>query len=68
MLDVGRIHRKTLDQNLAGFGGLFRERLDVGPGPLGINVVGSDRRNAAPIVDARGDKLLKRTGRRFGGA
>jgi len=47
-----RIDRQTLDQGLAGGGGLLLQAFEVRPGGLGVDEVRSDRRDAAPVVDA----------------
>ncbi len=58
--DEFRIDREALDQHLAGVGSRGREPVERRPRPLGIDVVGRHRRNAAPIVDAGVDQARQR--------
>ena len=66
--NIRRIDRKTLDEDLAGLGSLARQRLKVWPRPLGVDVIGRHRRNAAPIVDPAAISCRSAPGERFGGA
>ena len=49
---VARVDGEAGQQRQAGGGGGLAEPVDVGPGGLGIDVVGRHRRDAAPVVDA----------------
>jgi hypothetical protein len=66
MGDETGIDGKALDQNLACLRGRLRERVERGPWPLGIDVVGRDRRHPAPVVDPRCDKTFERAGLQVG--
>ena len=69
VVDVARIDREPLGQHLAVARAFGRERVELRPRPLGIHVVGRDRRDAAPVVDARLDQAaiarLLQVGRRL---
>ena len=69
VVDVARIDREPLGQHLAVARALGRERVELRPRPLGIHVVGRDRRDAAPVVDAGLDQAavarLLQVGRRL---
>ena len=69
VVDVARIDREPLGQHLAVARALGGERVELRPRPLGIHVVGRDRRDAAPVVDARLDQAavarLLQVGRRL---
>ena len=47
-----RVDREALAERLAARGGRGRERLDRRPRPLGVHVVGRERRDPAPVADA----------------
>ena len=51
--DVLRVHGETRSEGVAAPLGDLPEAIQVGPGAFRIHVVGGDRRDAAPVVDAR---------------
>jgi hypothetical protein len=59
VLDEARVNRESFYQHLARVRGRARERLHLRPRPLGIDVIGRDRGDAAPVVDPSGDQLLE---------
>ncbi len=65
-LEIARINGQALDQHLAGAGAVPRQRLDLRPGRLGIDVIRRDRRDAAPVVDAGLDQARARAGAQVG--
>ncbi len=50
------VHGEARRQRVAGGLGGVTQGVERGPGPFGVHVVGGDRRDAAPVVDARGDE------------
>ena len=50
--DVLGVDRQPLAQREAAVGGARGELVDLRPGALGVDVVGRQRRDAAPVVDA----------------
>ena len=54
---VSRVDREAFHENLARGGAAPGERFDLRPGRLGIDVVGRDRRDPAPVVEARRDQI-----------
>jgi hypothetical protein len=51
LADVRRVDREALAEREPRGLGQRGELVDVGPGALGVDVVGSERRDAAPVVD-----------------
>ena len=51
-LHVLRVDGQPLDEPEAGLGGAGGQLVDLRPRPLGVDVVGRQRRDAAPVVDA----------------
>ncbi len=63
---VSRVDRQPPDKRFAGCGGLLGQPIECRPRSLRVDVIGGDRRDAAPIVDAGGDHLGERTGVQVG--
>ena len=54
--DVGGVGRQARAQGEAGVGRDVAEPVEGGPGALGVDVVGGEGRDAAPVVDAGGEE------------
>ena len=52
LADVGRVDGEALAQREAGRRGAGGEFVDGGPGAFGVDVIGGQRGDAAPVVDA----------------
>ncbi len=55
-LQVLGVDGEPLAQREAGLGGAFGQVFDVWPGAFRVDVVGGERRDAAPVVDAGADQ------------
>ena len=55
-LHVLRVRGEPLHQVVSGLGGYIGQIVHCGPGTFGVDVVGRERRDTAPVVHARRDK------------
>jgi hypothetical protein len=60
---VGGIEGEAAGEDFACVGGALGEFRERGPGGFGIDVVGGDGGNAAPVVDPRGEEARVVRGR-----
>ena len=57
--NVGGVGGEPFAQLEASRAGHFGQVAELGPGPLGVNMVGGERTDSAPVVDSGANEQLK---------